>query len=163
MARNRKKRSLLKNKQEKILRFLGNSNLVSVKYNIYNQETREKITEQKAKKKKKNKKIWTVSAFVLNILILSVILIVQLTKDSSAVLTPAIDWKFMAVVIGMSFLFVLIDATKIFVLIKATTKKSRPFLSFKTSAVGKYYDAITPMATGGQPFQIFYMNKRGHI
>lgn len=34
-------------------------------------------------------------------------------------------------------------------------------LSYKMNAMGKYWDCITPMSTGGQPFQIFYLNKRG--
>ena len=34
-------------------------------------------------------------------------------------------------------------------------------MSFKTNAIGRYYDAITPMSTGGQPFQVFYLKNRG--
>jgi hypothetical protein len=34
-------------------------------------------------------------------------------------------------------------------------------LAFKTAVLGKYYDLITPFATGGQPFQIYYTNKYG--
>lgn len=33
--------------------------------------------------------------------------------------------------------------------------------SLTTSMLGFFYSAITPMATGGQPFQIYHMNKRG--
>ena len=33
----------------------------------------------------------------------------------------------------------------------------------RTVLIGRYYDNITPAAIGGQPFQIYYMNKHGKI
>ncbi len=162
MTKNKKKLFILKNKQDKFLPFLKHQkDILETKYYPLNNETKVLLEEQNAKRKSKRKKIWSIAAFGINLTILAVILIVQLSGDSSTVLAPAIDWRFMAVIIGMVALFMIIDSLKIFILIKVSTKKSRPFLSFKTSALGKYYDNITPMATGGQPFQIFYMNKRG--
>ena len=46
-------------------------------------------------------------------------------------------------------------------LIHKSTKVYRPNLSYKVSAIGRYYDVITPFATGGQPFQIYYLSKYG--
>ena len=34
--------------------------------------------------------------------------------------------------------------------------------AFETSALGKYYDNITPFGTGGQPFQIWNLHKAGY-
>ena len=45
--------------------------------------------------------------------------------------------------------------------IVCSTKVYRPNLSYKVAAIGRYYDVITPFATGGQPFQIYYLNKYG--
>ena len=46
-------------------------------------------------------------------------------------------------------------------MLKTSTGKFRPFLSYRTSVVGKYYEAITPLSAGGQPAQVVYMAKRG--
>ena len=158
----RKRKNVLKNKQDKFLPFLLEKNIkIEKKYAPYSKQTKALLDEQKAKKKARNKKILSVGGLVLNLVILAVILIVQLSQNPTAVLTPEIDWRYMAVIIGLVVLISLIDATKIGILIKTSTKKTRAFLAYKTSALGRYYDNITPMSTGGQPFQIFYMNKRG--
>ena len=34
--------------------------------------------------------------------------------------------------------------------------------AFETVAVGKYYDSITPTGAGGQPFQVYYLLRRGY-
>ncbi len=34
--------------------------------------------------------------------------------------------------------------------------------AFETSALGKYYDNVTPFGTGGQPFQIWNLHKNGY-
>ena len=34
-------------------------------------------------------------------------------------------------------------------------------LGLRTTIMGKYYDNITPLSSGGQPFQIFYLKKDG--
>src|SRR5699024_156595 len=62
------------------------------------------------------------------------------------------------------FIFALTMFTETFrtsILINHTSGKWRPFLSYKVSAVGRYYDVITPLATGGEPFQILYLKNRG--
>lgn len=161
LAIKRRKIKLLKNKQARLLPFFGGERFLAPKYFPHNILTKRLLDERKAKRKAKRKKILNISAFALNLVILAVILIVQLSGDSSTVISPTIDWKFIAVIMGIVLLIVLLDSSKIFILLFASTKKARPFLSYKTSALGKYYDNITPMSTGGQPFQIFYMNKRG--
>ena len=49
----------------------------------------------------------------------------------------------------------------IFTILKVTTGKGRCWLSYRASATEKYYDAVTPLAAGGQPIQIVYLAKRG--
>lgn len=46
-------------------------------------------------------------------------------------------------------------------LLKQSTGKSRLGFAFKLNELGRYYDAITPMAAGGQPFEITYLKSRG--
>lgn len=58
--------------------------------------------------------------------------------------------------------FVLVTVADTFligVILKTTTKKFRLGLSYKTSSLGKYYEAITPLSVGGQPAQIVCLSK----
>ena len=58
------------------------------------------------------------------------------------------------------FIVVLADSLFIALILKVTTKKWRFGLAYKTSSIGKYYEAITPLSAGGQPAQIVYLSKR---
>ena len=62
-----------------------------------------------------------------------------------------------AVLLGM----LLLDIAKFLVIIHATTNKLRPLVSTKVSLWGRYYDNITPFASGGQPAQIIYLHGKG--
>lgn len=61
------------------------------------------------------------------------------------------------VVLGVMFL----DCTKFCIIDKTVTGSYRFSSSIKTSFLGKYYDAVTPFSTGGQPMQIYYLNSKG--
>lgn len=65
-------------------------------------------------------------------------------------------------VVGMCLfaVIVLLDSGKFAYINKVVQKKFRPVMSFKLAVLGKYYDNITPLATGGQPFQIHYLLKK---
>lgn len=53
------------------------------------------------------------------------------------------------------------DSFKTWLLLFKATKISRPIVSYKSTAICRYYDCITPFSFGGQPFQIYYLNVRG--
>ena len=57
-------------------------------------------------------------------------------------------------------LVVVADSLFISLILKMTTKRFRLGLSYKSSSIGKYYEAITPFSAGGQPAQIVYLSKR---
>ncbi len=61
-----------------------------------------------------------------------------------------------ALLVGAILVF---ESLKMAYIVKLTIKKFRPFLSFKVTVIGKYYDELTPLASGGQPFQIYYLSK----
>ena len=44
-------------------------------------------------------------------------------------------------------------------LLKKTTGAFHPRISFNTAVIGRYYDYITPLGAGGQPFQVWYLAK----
>lgn len=62
-----------------------------------------------------------------------------------------------AVVLGV----MTVDCLKFCFVNKAVIGKVRPGVAIKTSFLGKFYDNITPFATGGQPMQIYYMTTKG--
>ena len=72
-----------------------------------------------------------------------------------------INWWWFALAVVMVFVTVKLDQMKYKILIKKSTKKNRPFLSYKVAIIGIYYDLMTPLASGGQPFQIYYLTQRG--
>ena len=165
MARKICKKTIIKNRQAKFLPFLSfaqNSFKLEKNYKFFDENGKKAHDEYIEKKKKKRKKIFSVCSFALNIIILAAVLIYQVVSGKGNTITsPTINWNFMGLLIGAVAGLILVDTLKIFIMIKASTKKFRPFLAYKTSALGRYYDNITPMSTGGQPFQIYYMNKRG--
>lgn len=60
-----------------------------------------------------------------------------------------------------SFLALFFEILKYFFTIWRLTKKKKFKLAMKTAVFGKYYDNITPFASGGQPMQMYYLNKGG--
>ncbi len=50
-----------------------------------------------------------------------------------------------------------------YLLMMRTLGEKRSFrAAFETAALGKYYDNVTPFGAGGQPFQIWWMHRRGY-
>lgn len=60
--------------------------------------------------------------------------------------------------LGLSFLF---KGLKNATMCKALTKKARFKLSLETAIIGTYYNNVTPLAVGGQPFEIYHLSKHG--
>lgn len=58
--------------------------------------------------------------------------------------------------------FVSAEGILIWYLLKAFGEKARLLSCLRYSFTGFFYSGITPSATGGQPMQLYYMNKDGH-
>lgn len=71
------------------------------------------------------------------------------------------NWVFFLLAIACAGLALLSEGLKYFFLIKRATGQSRLYLALKTAIVGKYYDNITPLGSGGQAFQIYTLYKGG--
>lgn len=69
-------------------------------------------------------------------------------------LTPAV---------GLALFYVCAEGFMIWYLLNAMReKKNSLFRCFQYSFIGFFYSGITPSATGGQPVQLYYMNKDGN-
>lgn len=133
------------------------------------EEETEKLeeVEETVKKQSSKKKKWLSFLFLLiNIGVVAGILIYQLKSDTEMtsfgeLLSSGINWWIFLFAIFLFFLNMLTEGGRFWILTWKTTSKSRPALSYKTAALGRYYDNITPLSSGGEPFQVFYMNKHG--
>ena len=124
-------------------------------------EAKQAVAKQKSKKSK-----WsTLFMFLINILIIGAVLFYQFSQEGvisiDELLAFKLNYWFLIAAVLTFALMMFLKSLRFNILIKKSTGRSRPFLSYKVAVIGRHYDCITPMATGGQPFQVFYLNKRG--
>lgn len=135
---------------------------IRFKYSIEDLKNAEK---QVVKEKSKKKKLWSWLFVLLNIVVVVGIVWYQFKENDVAsfdellALNP--NWKYLIVALVLMFSSQILESSKSCHLLWCATHRFRPFLSYKASSLCRYYDAITPMSTGGEPFQIFYMKGRG--
>jgi len=125
-------------------------------------EANQEVTESKSKKKK----VINGLMFGFNIIIVIAILVYQLSTSEfepfeNIVKSGLFNWRFILVLVGLFLTICLCETGRISILLHQSTKKFHIPLAYKTYAIGRYWDCITPMSAGGQPFQIFYLNKHG--
>ena len=77
-----------------------------------------------------------------------------------AMLKETFNWRYFLVFVAAVVAFIFFESLKYSYLLKISTGKWRLKNSVKVMFLGKYYDGITPLGTGGQPFQIYYLHKR---
>ncbi len=123
-----------------------------------------KKTKEKAPNKKR-KRILNLVYFALNILVIALVLYFQLSGETDPreqlSTIRGVNWKFLLITFCAFVVVMLFDQIRYAVLTYKSTGAFRFRLSYKITAVGRYYDVITPLATGGQPFQVLYYNKYG--
>lgn len=71
-------------------------------------------------------------------------------------------WRYLVVAFFLYILTITFNTLKYIFLILHNTGRFRPWFSFKLASIGRYYDLITPLGSGGQPFEIYYMKKNGY-
>lgn len=126
------------------------------------QKSEEKVTKQRSKKKRLASTIF----LLINLAIVVGILLWNFLGNSNSMsfeelLTRQINWWWLLVGVLMFVLINFTDSIRVFTMILYSTKRARPFTSYKSVGMCRFYDSVTPMSTGGQPFQVFYLNKRG--
>ncbi len=71
------------------------------------------------------------------------------------------SWRYLVYALFCLFLTYLFKALKISIMCKSLTKKFHFKTSFETAIIGSYYNNVTPLAVGGQPFEIYHLSKHG--
>lgn len=121
--------------------------------------------EHQEQAKSRKKKILSIILFLLaNAL---VVLVVILMEDKSQGMEPWINvrgyfranWYYLVLAFSMFFIILTGDTIVFFTLNNRMQRKNNLALSLKVSIVGRYYDRITPWATGGVPSQLAYLMK----
>lgn len=115
-----------------------------------------------SKQKSKKSKILNVVFFIVNIVVVAGILTYQLLTEDFNPLT-GVRFKFVNLLITFILLGAVVGVESITFsyLLKQTVGKWRLPTAYKVAQIGRYYDSVTPMATGGQAFQVSYLKSRG--
>lgn len=89
-------------------------------------------------------------------------------RDNAIKLSEAeINWYWLLPAVLFFTIAIILEISKYALMLKKThslpkgSSISARKISRRTVLIGRYYDNITPAAIGGQPFQIYYMNKSG--
>ena len=115
---------------------------------------------EKTKSKKQNN-IWSILFLILNIALLCILVATDEQLQGSAEGFAQFRFSIVGVAVLAMLLFIAFDVLKIYRLIYYYTKRKEWLLSLRIAIIGKYYDGITPLAAGGQPFQIYQLTKKG--
>ncbi len=124
------------------------------------------VPAQPPKRKKSSRIFWNILlVIVIGLGIYSLFEIVGLinTDESASFgdVMKGLDPLFAFIFVMAVVLVMVLDCSKFCIISKTVTGKVRLSSSIKTSFLGKYYDAVTPFGTGGQPMQIYYLTTKG--
>ena len=128
-------------------------------------ENEQLTVKPKKRKKKFNKQILSWAFILLNIVL--VIIIFNSTMEGgirpfSELIAEAPYYRFLFLGLGIMCVVLLIEGLKFLFLIRHNTGRWRPIIALKVAVIGRYWDNITPFGSGGQPFQIYFMSKKGY-
>ncbi len=125
------------------------------------------IEDQDAENKKHKRRNWWIKTILLLLLIgLSIGLLFTITsvlsdeKVTFGEMIRGVKPIHILTVLAAIVVYMFFESMKYCYLLKISTGKFRFRVGIKTMFLGKYYDGITPLGTGGQPFQIYYLHKK---
>lgn len=144
----------------------------SARYHAAKQKDFEKLAKEIEEKnsrdnKSKRRKWWIKTVLMLALIGVSIAIMFTMTQyltgdgmKSFGDMIKNASLSYFFAFLGMVILYMLVESAKYSYLLKISTRKWRIRNSIKTMYIGKYYDGITPLGTGGQPFQIYYLHKK---
>ncbi len=112
----------------------------------------------------RKKTIGTIIFILLNISVIAVTAILEFSGDTAqAQKIPflGLNFRFLFAAAGCVLLMVSAETLKYLLMVKSFTGYFDVKTAFQVTAIGKYYDNITPLGSGGQPFQIYFLSKKG--
>lgn len=70
------------------------------------------------------------------------------------------NWPYLLAALALPLAFIGLDVTKYTIMIHSATKRVAPLTAYNCSQLGRYYDNVTPLGAGGQPFQVHYLTTK---
>lgn len=128
---------------------------------ILNLENAKEAVEIQSKSKTKKLNL---IFFIVNLMVLIAVLIYHSNTFgvvSLETLKENARFSYLFYTLLVFALIMIFETIRTTILLYKSTKQFRPIMCYKSAALSRYYDCITPFATGGQPFEIFYMHSRG--
>ncbi len=129
-----------------------------------------RIEETNERRQQKQRRFWIKTVLLIALIAFSIFLLFSITDSltedsikSIPALIAGIDWKWFACLLGVVVLYMLFESSKYAYLLKISTGHFHFRAAIKVMFLGKYYDGITPLGSGGQPFQIYYLHKKNGI
>lgn len=129
--------------------------------------------EARDKKKKKSPKkyLLTILFILINIAVIAITAFSEFGNSENAAKLSDVtfNWWMLIPAIACFIAATCLDIAKYVLMMRKTCGYSRQNgnlrearrIARRTVLIGRYYDNITPAAIGGQPFQIYHMNKSG--
>lgn len=145
-------------KKTKKLEALQNKTLSDEENKIV-EEKIEEVEKEVNSSNTKKKKVKNVLFFIFNIVLVAGILIWNIYSTDDFTPLSLKDINFLYVFVSLLFLalIMVVDILAVHRMIYAKTLKSRWALSYKSLGVLRYYDAVTPLSSGGQAFMVSYL------
>lgn len=112
--------------------------------------------------KDKRRKIRNIIFFIFNVVLVAGILIFNIytSEDFSPLKIFEIDFRYVFLTLLLLACVIFIDVISIHRMLYRKTARSRWILAYKSLGILRYYDKLTPMSTGGQPFMIAHLTSR---
>ena len=97
--------------------------------------------------------------FILIILLTFYIILKDQSISKIIDVLSSIDLKYILIAIICMCIYLICEAINIGRTLKALGEKSTFYRNIKYALIGFFFSSVTPAASGGQPMQIYYMNK----
>ena len=125
----------------------------------------EDLAPEKPKAKSKAIKRISVAAFVvINALVIFFTARDEFTKKDPPPMEPFTFANILFLLAGVLIVALTLgcETVKFMLMMKHLGEKVSFRVAFETTALGRYYDCVTPSGSGGQPFQIWYFHSHGY-
>ncbi len=124
-----------------------------------------KQVQEHTKKGSKKRKLIAIIFVLANVLAIGLTILLEFNrKGEKALLSDVIatwgqNYQYVIFAFLCAGAYLVFDGLKYAFMLKRITGRSQLPLSLKVAVIGRYYDNVTPLAIGGQPFQVYYLHK----
>ena len=125
----------------------------------------ETIKKEPTKEGKLKKRIWLAVFVVINAVVIFFTARAEFTREAPKAPREQMGFRALLFLLGGLLCLAVVlaaETAKYMLMMKHLGEKVSFSVAFKTAALGRYYDCVTPSGAGGQPFQIWYLHSNGY-